>query len=136
MKKDYFNIVKYLSLFFGLAFILGFFWYSAKPELKAICYILFNVSTGFALLVTPFVPDKFLKYLVVKIVVLLLIIIGIINNLYMMYGDLTFVYEVDWPAFILHLIAMCLLSIIIWRTIKPESIRKPEGTAGDNWGRP
>ena len=120
MKKINFNIVKYLSLFLGSAFLLGVVWYSAKPEYKNIYSFLFNLSTGFALIVTPFIPDKLLKYVVVKVFIVLLIIIGIINNIHRMYDDLTFIYEVDWPAFVLRLIAMCLLVIIFRRTIKPE----------------
>jgi len=118
MKRVNFNIVRYLSLFLGLAFLLGVFWYGANLEYKTIYSVLITLSTSLALLITPLIPVRLLKYTVIQILIILLLIVGAINNIYMMYGDLTFIYEVDWPAFILRLIALYLLAIIFWRTIK------------------
>lgn len=69
------------------------------PFFRKTQFIFFTVSTGLALLVAPLVSDVLLGFIVVRMLVILLVIIGILNNLYMMYGDLTALYFPDIHAF-------------------------------------
>lgn len=120
MKKKTFKDAKVLSLFLSIIHIGGFIWFSESYLSESFSFIFFTVSTGFALLVAPLVSDVLLGFIVVRMLVILLVIIGILNNLYMMYGDLTALYFPDIHAFIIRILVLYVLIIMLRRMINPK----------------
>jgi hypothetical protein len=118
MKKNTLLIARYLSIFLGFASILGFFWYSENYISKEVLLILFSLSTSFTLIIASIVPDKLLKYIVIRVILFSIIVMGIINNIYEMYDDLTFIYGAEWHAFFIRIGFLWLLAILLRRTMR------------------
>ncbi|MDO8445255.1 MAG: hypothetical protein Q7T53_03980 [Deltaproteobacteria bacterium] len=122
MKKKTFKNAKALSLFLGIIHAGGFFWFSEFYLSESVFFIFFTASTGLALLVSPLVSDVLLGFTVVRMLVILLVSIGILNNLYMMYGDLTALYFPDIHAFIIRILVLYVLIIMLRRIINSKLV--------------
>ena len=122
MKKKTFKIVKVVSLLMGFFYIGGFIWFGEYFLSKPFYFIFFIVSTGLALLITPLITDTMLKSIVIRLIAALLVIIGIIHNIYMIIDVfLTSRYFVDAiDVIIQQLIILFVLVIILRRIINPK----------------
>ncbi len=114
-------MINIISIFIGFVYLLGYIWYSSHYLTEPIHFILFNLSTSLALIVVPLIPRKLLKYILIRVLTMLLIILGTINNIYLMYVDLTMINGADWPAFFIRLFVLCILFYFLWRSIKGQS---------------
>lgn len=129
MKRTVFCIVKLLSVFLGLTYLLGIFLYGSYYE--SIYFIATALLTGLTLLVSPFIPTKLLGFIIIRILTMFLILVGAAFNIYMIYNDLTLIRWPDWPAFFMRIIVLCLLMFYFWHTIIRPKGEKQNGRHKD-----
>lgn len=125
MKKKTFKKARVASVFLGFFHIFGYIWFGDFYLSKLSLLNFFNISPGFALLITPFISDALLKSIIIRSIAALLVIIGILNNVYMMIDvSLTAQYFIDIIAIIVEvikqLIVLFILIIMLRRIINPK----------------
>ena len=115
MKKKTFTNARNIAVLLSVPHLLGGFWFSDS----FFDFIFFRIWVGLALLITPLVSNSLLNLIAIRTMVIILIIIGILNSVYMMFGDLTLINGPDFVALILRMVVLYLLIIMLRRTINP-----------------
>jgi len=122
MKKQTIKIVKAVSLVMGFIYMGGVVWFGDYYLSKPIYFMFLVLSTGIALLVIPLITDKKLESMPIRVIAILLVVIGIMNNIYMMaYVFLTSQHFVDIIAGTFQqIIILVVLIIMLRRVINPH----------------